>query len=90
MEQRVKFMNMLNHAMSDPDFDEKVRYNPDRQNRRLASEALFSRAMRREREREIDLYKKYASDADFKKGLHDALIRIMEHTLESQGSGAGL
>jgi len=37
--------------------------------------------MRSERRREIDLYKKYASDDDFKKGMHDALLRMMEHVL---------
>lgn len=36
-------------------------------------------AMRSKRRREIDLYKKYASDDDFKKGMHDALLRLMEH-----------
>lgn len=82
-EQRIKLINILNHAMSDPAFQDKVVANPDQQNRRIASEALFEQAMRHERRREIDLYKKYASDHDFKSGLHEALMRMMEQMLKS-------
>lgn len=82
-EQRIKLINILNHAMSDPAFQDKVVANPDQQNRRIASEALFEKAMRNERRREIDLYKKYASDDDFKSGLHEALMRMMEQMLKS-------
>ncbi|WP_271950733.1 type I restriction endonuclease subunit R [Ruegeria faecimaris] len=82
-EQRIKLINILNHAMSDPAFQNKVVSNPDEQNRRIASEALFEKAMRNERRREIDLYKKYASDDDFKSGLHEALMRMMEQVLKS-------
>ena len=82
-EQRVKLVNILKHAMADPAFQVKVVGNPDEQNRRIASEALFEKAMRNERRREISLYKKYASDEDFKKGMHDALLRMMEHVLKS-------
>jgi type I restriction enzyme R subunit len=83
-EQRMKLVNILKHAMADPVFQDKVVGNPDEQNRRIASEALFEKAMRSERRREIDLYKKYASDDDFKKGMHDALLRMMEHVLHSE------
>ncbi len=56
--------------------------NPDQQSRRIASEALFEKAMRNERRREIDLYKKYTTDDDFKSGLHEALMRMMEQMLK--------
>ena len=39
--------------------------------------------MRHERRREIDLYKKYATDDDFKSGLHEALMRMMDQMLKS-------
>jgi type I restriction enzyme R subunit len=82
-EKRIKLINILNHAMSDPAFQDKVVANPDQQNRRIASEALFEQAMRHERRREIDLYKKYATDDDFKSGLHEALMRMMDQMLKS-------
>ena len=82
-EQRVKLISILNQAMSDPAFQDKVVGNPDQQNRRIASEAFFEKAMLQERRREIDLYRKYASDDDFKSGLHEVLMRMMEQTLKS-------
>jgi len=82
-EQRIKLINILNHAMEDQAFQDKVVSNTDRQNRRLASESLFEKAVRKERKREIDLYRKYVSDEDFKSGLHEALMRMMEQILKS-------
>ena len=82
-EQRIKLINILNQAMNDQSFQDKVVSNPDQQNRRIASESLFEKAIHKERIREIDLYKKYASDEDFKSGLHEALMRMMEHVLQS-------
>ena len=76
-EPRVKLVNILKHTMSDPAFRAKVVNNDDVQNCRIASEALFVKAMRRERRREIELYKKYASDDDVIQGVHDPLLRTM-------------
>ena len=81
----MKLINILKHAMSDPEFKDKGADNPDLQNRKIASNALFERAMRNERKREIDLYKKYASDEFFKKGMHDVLMRTMDQMLKSGG-----
>ncbi|MCY4218953.1 MAG: DEAD/DEAH box helicase family protein [Gammaproteobacteria bacterium] len=82
-EQRIKLINILNHAMQDQAFQDNVLSNPDEQNRRIASESLFEKAMRKERKREIDLYKKYASDDDFKSGLHEVLMLMMEQEMKS-------
>jgi len=82
-EQRIKLINILNHAMKDQAFHDKVISNPDEQNRRIASASLFEKAMRKERKREIDLYKRYASDDDFKSGLHEILMLMMERELKS-------
>ena len=76
--------------MSDPAFQDKVVANPDQQNRRIAREALFEKAMRNERRRQIDLYKKYATDDDFKPGLHEAQMRIMKQMLKSNSQRAGV
>ena len=85
-EQRIKLLKILEHAMNDREFQDKVVLNPDQQNRRLASEKLFGEAMRLERTRELDLYNKYASDNDFKVGLHEALMRMMELAIASKST----
>ena len=80
-EQRVKLISIAKQVMDDPDFDDKVLNNSDTQNRKIASDGLIEKAVRNERRRELDLYKKYASDDDFKSGIHAAVLRIMEHAL---------
>jgi type I restriction enzyme, R subunit len=82
-EQRVKLIRIAQHVMNDPSFAEKVKNNPDIQNRRIASDQLIKDAIRHERHRELDLYKKYASDDDFKKGIHEAVLRMMEQVLSN-------
>ncbi len=82
-EKKIKLINILNHAKENQAFQEKVMSNPDEQNRRIASGNLFEKAMYKERKRELDLYKKYISDDDFKLGLHEALFRVMEQDLKS-------
>ena len=76
-EQRIKFLNILKHVRKATSYDEQVLNNPDVQNRRLAQESLIGSAINKERRRELDLYKLYASDPEFKKALNDSLIRIL-------------
>jgi type I restriction enzyme, R subunit len=77
-EQRVKFINIAQHVANNPDFAVQVVNNQDDQNRRLAMEKLISQAVGKERRRELDLYKRYASDPDFKKAFDRSIMRILE------------
>lgn len=47
------------------DYKAQVEDNPDSQNRELALERLIHQATSIERRRELDLYKRYASNPDF-------------------------
>ena len=85
-EQRVKLINIAKHVMSDPSFTDKVVNNTDRQNRRIASNGLIEKAIRSERRRELDLYKKYASDDEFKTGIHETILRMVEFSLKNEAS----
>ncbi len=51
--------------------------NPDEQNRRIALETLISQAVNKERKKDLDLYKIYAGDADFRKAFEESIIRIL-------------
>ena len=82
-EQRIKLTNILNHAMSDPAFQDKVVADPHQQNRRIVSDALFEKGVYNERRSETNFYEKYASDDDFKAGLDEALMRMMGQMLKS-------
>lgn len=76
-EQRVKFINIAKHVMSHADFKAQVEDNPDSQNRQLALERLIQQAISTERKRELDLYKRYASDPDFKRAFDASVSRLL-------------
>jgi type I restriction enzyme R subunit len=63
----------MNHA----DYKAQVEDNPDTQNRQLALERLIQQAISVERRRELDLYKRYASDPDFKRAFDASVSRLL-------------
>lgn len=76
-EQRVKFINVAKHVMNHADYKAQVEDNPDSQNRQLALERLIQQAISVERRRELDLYKRYASDPDFKRAFDASISRLL-------------
>lgn len=76
-EQRVKFINIAKHVMNHADYKAQVEDNPDSQNRQLALERLIQQAISVERRRELDLYKRYASDQDFKRAFDASVSRLL-------------
>lgn len=79
-EQRVKFINIAKHVMSHADYKAQVEDNPDSQNRQLALERLIQQAISVERRRELDLYRRYASDPDFKRAFDASVSRLLAST----------
>ena len=86
-EKRVKLVNILEHVKNSKEYESQVLNNHDAQNRRLALESLIGKAINKERSRELELYKLYATDPDFKKAFHDSLIRIL-NLEEEEGKSA--
>ncbi len=76
-EQRVKFINIAKHVINHADYKAQVEDNPDSQNRQLALERLIQQAISVERRRELDLYKRYASDPDFKRAFDASVSRLV-------------
>ena len=76
-EQRVKFINIAKHVMNHADYKAQIEDNPDGQNRQLALERLIQQAISVERRRELDLYKRYASDPDFKRAFDASVSRML-------------
>lgn len=76
-EQRVKFINIAKHVMNHADYKAQIEDNPDSQNRQLALERLIQQAISIERRRELDLYKRYASDPDFKRAFDASVSRLL-------------
>jgi len=77
-EQRVKFLNIAKHVVDNPSYQTQVVNNQDEQNRRIALEQLIQQAISQERRRELDLYKRYASDQEFKRAFDFSIMRLLE------------
>ncbi len=63
--------------MQNPNYQTQVVNNHDEQNRSLALEKLISQAVSQERKRELDLYKLYAQDSEFKRSFDASIMRIL-------------
>jgi hypothetical protein len=50
------------------------------QNRRIALEQLIQQAISQERRRELDLYKRYASDPEFKRAFDVSIMKLLSQT----------
>lgn len=77
-EQRVKFINIAQHVANDAKYQTQVVDNPDKQNSRLALEKLIEGAISKERRRELDLYKNYAQDPEFKRAFDASIARLLQ------------
>jgi len=77
-EQRVKFLNIAKHVVENPNYQTQVVNNQDEQNRRIALEQLIQQAISQERRRELDLYRRYASDQEFKRAFDFSITRLLE------------
>jgi type I restriction enzyme, R subunit len=76
-EQRVKLIKIIEHVQGSAAYKAQVLDNPDEQNREIALRSLISAAVGKERKRDLDLYKCYAGDADFRKSLEESIMRIL-------------
>ncbi|MBD1847613.1 type I restriction endonuclease subunit R [Cyanobacteria bacterium FACHB-63] len=83
-EQRVKFLNIARHVVQNPSFQAQVVDNQDEQNRRIALEQLIQQAINKERRRELDLYKRYASDPEFKRAFDASVIRLLAQSSKDE------
>ena len=82
-EQRVKFINIARHVFKNPNYQTQVVDNQDEQNSRLALEKMISQAVSQERKRELNLYKRYAQDQEFKRAFDASIMRLLTQTADS-------
>ncbi|MEM9949937.1 MAG: hypothetical protein AAF810_28230 [Cyanobacteria bacterium P01_D01_bin.36] len=50
--------------------------NPDEQNRKIAFKELIKQAMIQRRKQDLELYRMYASDADFERSFDAGIINL--------------
>jgi type I restriction enzyme R subunit len=76
-EQRVKLIKIVEHVRDSAAYQAQVVDNPDEQNRDIALRSLITQAVNKERKKDLDLYKNYAGDQEFRKALEESIIRIL-------------
>jgi len=76
-EMRIKFITIAQHVMSHSNYRTHVFDNQDQQNSRIAMEKLISQAVSQQRKKELDLYRLYAQDPEFKRAFDANIMRIV-------------
>ena len=76
-ERKVKFKSIVKLVQDSPDYEAQVLNNKDEQNRRIALESLIQRAVMLQRRQELDLYKLYVKDDDFRRTFEGTIEQIL-------------
>jgi type I restriction enzyme R subunit len=76
-EQRIRFINIVNKIKEHPDFKNKYANNPDTHTKNLAYQEIFKDIMSKQRQSELELYKKIHKDNVFKNAFQDTIKRIL-------------
>ena len=76
-EQRVKLIAIADSVRESAVYKEQVEGNADEQNRKLAQESIIGEIVRKQRRKDMSLYKNYAEDPDFRKSVEESIIRIL-------------
>lgn len=76
-EQRVKIIKILEQIQQSAGYAKQVEGNPDAQNREIALRSLISDAVSKQRRKDLELYKLYAANPEFRQSLEESLMRIL-------------
>lgn len=77
-EQRVKFISIAENIKNHPDYAEKYSENADSHTRNIAFDKIFEQVIGKQRKTELDLYRLYSKDEDFKLAMQSTIKRILE------------
>ena len=83
-EQRVKILSIARYVRDNPKYKEQVENNPDEQNRKIAFKELIKQAMIQRRKQDLELYRLYASDADFERTFDAGVINLFSSLTPDQ------
>jgi len=76
-EQRVKLLNIAEDIRSHAKFESKYQNNDDKQNRELALNEILDKVMKNNREKDLELYRLWAKDEDFKDHMKNSLREMV-------------
>ena len=76
-EQRAKFIHIMGKVKAHKDFEENYEKNTDEINRRLAISKIIDEVINNERRKELELYRLFATNDEFKLGLMENIERAL-------------
>lgn len=76
-EQRAKFIHIMDKVKSHNDFEAKYEKNLDEINKKIALEKIIDEVINKERKKELELYKLFATNEVFKLGLMENIERAL-------------
>lgn len=76
-EQRAKFIHIMSKVKAHKDFEENYEKNTDEINRRLAIAKIIDEVINKERKKELELYRLFATNDEFKLGLMENIERAL-------------
>ncbi|MDY0300456.1 MAG: type I restriction endonuclease subunit R [Trichlorobacter sp.] len=82
--QRVKFLNILQGIVEHPDLEEKYEQERDPHNRDLVFDRILQAVMLQCRREELELYRLYATDAEFKSSLSRGMQSLVAQRIYKQ------
>ena len=78
-EQRVKLLNIAKDIRSHSKFESKYQNNDDQQNRELALDEILGKVMESNREKDLELYRLWAKDVNFKDHMKNSLREMVRY-----------
>ena len=78
-ESREKFLYIIKKVKEHKDFEEKYQNNQDSHTRKIALDNIIKEVMNTNRKKELDLYKLYANEDEFKVGISNSIERILSY-----------
>lgn len=74
---RVRFVNIVRNVVNNPNYETQVVNNSDLQNRRLAFEKIIQQAISQQRKKDLELYRKYATESAFREATNADVMRFL-------------
>ncbi|MGJ0330078.1 DEAD/DEAH box helicase family protein [Aliarcobacter cryaerophilus] len=78
-ESREKILHIIKKVKQHKDFETKYQNNQDSHTRKIALDNIIKEVMNTNRKKELDLYKLYANEDEFKVGISNSIERILSY-----------
>ena len=78
-ELKVKLIGTARIVYENEDYQSQVKNNNDEQNSRIALQGLIQKAVKIQRSRDSDLYKRYIQDDDFSRNYDDLIAQLLTY-----------